>query len=48
MGTPPRRRCRFLQMWFPEQKPVKHSVHIPCWDSYRILPWRWRGFCFGR
>lgn len=37
-----------LEMWFPRAKAVKHSVHIPCWDSYKINPCRWKGVCLGR
>ena len=27
---------------------MKHSVHIPCWDSFKWNPLKWRGPCFGR
>lgn len=27
---------------------VKHSTHLPCWDSFKINPCRWRGIVFGR
>lgn len=27
---------------------MKHAVHIPCWNSFRVAPWRWCGVCFGR
>lgn len=37
-----------LDMWCPKSKVVKHSVHVPCWDSFKILPWKWRGCVFGR
>lgn len=37
-----------FEMWFWKAKPVKHSVHIPCWDSFKWFPWLWRGICFGR
>lgn len=37
-----------FEMWFPKAKPVKHSTHIPCWDSYKINPLKWRGIVFGR
>lgn len=37
-----------FEMWFFKAKPVKHSVHIPCWDSFTFNPLRWRGICFGR
>lgn len=37
-----------LEMWFWKGKPVKHSVHIPCWDSFKWNPLKWRGPCFGR
>jgi Cys-rich protein (TIGR01571 family) len=37
-----------LDMWCPKSKVVKHSVHIPCWDSFKILPWKWRGWVCGR
>ena len=37
-----------LDMWCPRSKVVKHSVHVPCWDSFKILPWKWRGCVFGR
>lgn len=36
------------EMWFHKNKPVKHSVHIPCWDSFKWNPLKWRGACFGR
>ncbi|KAI7836879.1 hypothetical protein COHA_009279 [Chlorella ohadii] len=36
------------EMWFWKLKPVKHSVHIPCWDSFKWNPLKWRGPCFGR
>ncbi|KAL4420128.1 hypothetical protein ABPG77_000299 [Micractinium sp. CCAP 211/92] len=37
-----------LEMWFPKLKPVKASVHIPCWNSFHWNPLLWRGPCFGR
>ncbi|KAL4544872.1 hypothetical protein Ndes2526B_g00808 [Nannochloris sp. 'desiccata'] len=37
-----------LDMWAPKAKMVKHAVHIPCWDSFRLNPLNWRGLCFGR
>ncbi|KAI3425363.1 hypothetical protein D9Q98_009127 [Chlorella vulgaris] len=37
-----------LEMWWRKNKPVKHSVHIPCWDSFKWNPLKWRGACFGR
>jgi Cys-rich protein (TIGR01571 family) len=37
-----------LDMWCPKSKVVKHSVHVPCWDSFKLLPWKWRGCVFGR
>jgi Cys-rich protein (TIGR01571 family) len=37
-----------LEMWAPKAKLVKQAVHVPCWDSYRILPCGWRGIFFGR
>lgn len=37
-----------LEMWFWKNKAVKHSVHIPCWDSFKWNPSKWRGICFGR
>ena len=33
---------------FPKQKAAKQAVHIPCWDSFKWNPLRWRGACFGR
>jgi hypothetical protein len=36
------------EMWWRKNKPVKHSVHIPCWDSFKWNPLKWRGACFGR
>jgi len=32
----------------PACKIVKSAVHVPCCPSFRFLPWRWRGICFGR
>ena len=37
-----------LDMWCPKAKVVKHSVHVPCWDSFKLLVWQWRGCVFGR
>lgn len=37
-----------LDMWCPKSKVVKHSVHVPCWDSFKLLVWKWRGCVFGR
>ena len=34
--------------WARKSKITKHAVHIPCWDSCRILPCKWRGIVFGR
>lgn len=51
MGHAPRDRASSAMRpcrWFPKAKAVKHSVHVPCWDSFRINPRLWRGICFGR
>ena len=37
-----------FEMWSGKAKFVKHAVHIPCWTSFRWLPWRWRGWCLGK
>ena len=37
-----------FEMWVAKQRPVKHAVHIPCMESFRINPLRWRGVCLGR
>lgn len=37
-----------LEMWNPKAKYVKHAVHVPCWDSFRLNPFAWRGVWFGR
>lgn len=37
-----------LEMWAPKAKHVKHAVHIPCWTSFRVLPWLWRGPWLGK
>ena len=37
-----------FEMWAPKAKYVKHAVHIPCWTSFRVLPWLWRGVCLGK
>jgi hypothetical protein len=37
-----------LEMWAPKAKYVKHAVHIPCWTSFRVLPWLWRGPWLGK
>lgn len=34
--------------WCPKVKMVKHSTHLPCWDSFKINPCKWRGIVFGR
>ncbi|KAK9821448.1 hypothetical protein WJX81_000342 [Elliptochloris bilobata] len=36
------------QCWGKRSKVVKSAVHVPCCPSFRFLPWRWRGVCFGR
>ena len=46
--TPGQWTFGLLDMWCPKSKVVKHSVHVPCWDSYKILFWKWRGCVFGR
>ena len=33
---------------FSKNKPVKRAVHVPCWDSFRWNPLRWRGIVLGR
>lgn len=37
-----------LDMWNDKSKYVKHAVHVPCWDSFRLNPCAWRGIWFGR
>ena len=37
-----------FDMWCPRAKLAKHGSHIPCWDSCRVNPLRWRGVVFGR
>lgn len=37
-----------FEMWAPKAKYVKHAVHIPCWGSFRVLPWKWRGVWLGK
>ena len=37
-----------LEMWNPKAKYVKHAVHVPCWDSFKLNPFAWRGVIFGR
>ena len=37
-----------FEMWAPKAKHVKHAVHIPCWTSFRVLPWLWRGAWLGK
>lgn len=37
-----------LDMWSGKSKYVKHAVHVPCWDSFRLNPCAWRGVWFGR
>ncbi|KAL4419980.1 hypothetical protein ABPG75_007078 [Micractinium tetrahymenae] len=37
-----------LEMWWRKNKPVKTAVHVPCWDSFKWDPRKWRGSCFGR
>jgi len=37
-----------FECWCPKVKMVKHSTHLPCWDSYKINPLKWRGIVFGR
>lgn len=37
-----------FQCWGKRSKVVKSAVHIPCCPSFRFLPWKWRGVCFGR
>ncbi len=36
------------QMWGRKAKFAKAAVHIPCWNSFRWNPLRWRGIMFGR
>jgi len=37
-----------LEMWNPKSKYVKQAVHVPCWDSFKLNPFAWRGVWFGR
>jgi Cys-rich protein (TIGR01571 family) len=37
-----------FECWCPKVKMVKHSTHLPCWDSFKINPCKWRGIVFGR
>lgn len=37
-----------FEMWGKKAKFVKAAVHIPCWNSFRWNPLRWRGVVFGR
>lgn len=46
--TPGQWTVGLCDMWCPKSKVVKHSVHVPCWDSFKVLPWKWRGCVFGR
>lgn len=41
-GSLPCRRRR------PKSKPVKRAVHIPCWESCKFNPLKWRGIVLGR
>jgi Cys-rich protein (TIGR01571 family) len=34
--------------WCPKVKMVKAATHLPCWDSFKINPCKWRGIVFGR
>jgi hypothetical protein len=42
------RAVYLLHRRYWKNKAVKHSVHIPCWDSFKLNPYLWRGACFGR
>ena len=37
-----------FDMWNGKSKLVKHAVHVPCWDSFRLNPCAWRGLWFGK